>query len=126
MPALDVFFEQSDYVIWYTAQQSAYTVVRDAFVAADSALSAAIDAYNIQKAVRDVQYCDWKSELVAACVAFDLCFKQASEYFTNTLVPRVTADMNGRIEIKKAGDTLIHQVKFLLGGVEDQATPAVD
>jgi len=126
MPALDVFFENSEYSVWFAAQQASYNVVRDAFVAADSALSAAIDAYNIQKAVRDVQYCDWKNELVAACAAFDLCFQQASDYFTNTLVPRVTTDMNGRIEIKKAGDTLIHQVKFLLGDVEDQATPEID
>jgi len=126
MPALDVFFAESEYVIWYTAQQAAYTVVRDAFVAADSALDAAILAYHIQKAVRDVQYCDWRSELEAACVAFDVCFSEASEFYTGTLVPRVTSSMNGRIEIKKAGDTLIHQIQFLLGEVEDQETPEVD
>lgn len=126
MPALDVFFEKSEYSIWFAAQQASYTVVRDAFVAADSALEEAIHAYNIQKAVRDVQYCDWKSELEAACASFDKCFTDASVFYTNTLVPRVTADMKGRIEVKKAGDTLTHQIKFLLGDVADQQTPAID
>jgi len=101
-------------------------VVRDAFVAADSALEDAIQAYNIQKAVRDVQYCDWRSELEAACAAFDVCFSEASDFYTNTLVPRVTSDMNSRIEVKKAGDTLIHQINFLLGAVAEQETPAID
>jgi len=126
MGALDVFFEKSEYSIWFTAQQAAYNVVRDAFVSADSALEDAIQAYNIQKAVRDVQYCDWKHELQAACAAFDKCFSLASEFYTNTLVPRVTEDMNGRIEVKKAGDTLTHQIKFLLGDVAEQQTPAID
>merc|ERR1719384_1902258 len=126
MPALDVFFESSDYVTWFTAQQSAYTVVRDAFKAADADLEAAIQAYNIQKAVRDVQYCDWKSELEAACAAFDKCYSDASDYYTKTLVPRVTADMNNRIEVKKAGDTLTHQIRFLLAEVAEQQTPPID
>jgi len=126
MPALDLFFEQSDYVIWYTAQQAAYTVVRDAFVAADQALEDAIQAYNIQKAVRDVQYCDWRSELLAACAAFDTCFSEASDFYTNTLVPSVTSRMNNRIEVKKAGDTLVHQINFLLGEAAEQETPEID
>merc|ERR1719461_430991 len=105
MPALDVFFEKSEYSIWFAAQKASYTVVRDAFKAADSALADAIHAYNIQKAVRDVQYCDWKSELEAACAAFDTCFQEKSDFYTKTLVPRVTSDMNNRIEVKKAGDT---------------------
>lgn len=126
MPALDVFFESSDYVIWYTAQQAAYTVVRDAFVAADTALENAIQAYNIQRATRDVQYCDWKNELEAACAAFDVCFSEASDFYTNTLVPSVTSAMNNRIEVKKAGDTLIHQINFLLGNVAEQETPSID
>jgi len=126
MPALNVYFEKSDYSIWFSAQQSAYNVVRDAFVAADEALEAAIQAYNIQKAVRDTRYCDWKSELEAACAAFDKCFSDASDYYTKELVPRVTSDMNGRIEVKKAGDTLVHQIKFLLSEVDDQQTPPID
>jgi len=126
MPALDVYFEKSEYSMWFAAQQSSYTAVRDAFVAADGALDDAIQAYNIQKAVRDVQYCDWKSELEAACAAFDACFKEKSDFYTNTLVPRVTSDMNSRIEIKKAGDTVVHQINFLLGAAATQETPTID
>jgi len=126
MPALDVFFEKSEYSIWFAAQKASYTVVRDAFKAADAELKDAIHAYNVQKAVRDVQYCDWKSELEAACTAFDTCFSEKSDFYTNTLVPRVTADMNSRIEVKKAGDTVIHQVNFLLGSAAAQETPPID
>jgi len=126
MPALDVFFEKSEYSVWFAAQQASYNVVRDAFVAADGALTDAIHAYNIQKAVRDVQYCDWKSELEAACAAFDTCFKEKSDFYTNTLVPRVTSDQNNRIEVKKAGDTVVHQINFLLGSAETQDTPTID
>jgi len=126
MPALDVFFEKSEYSIWFTAQQASYNVVRDAFTAADSALQTAIQNYDIQKAVRDVQYCDWKAELEAACAAFDTCFHEKSSFYTETLVPRVTSDMNSRIEVKKAGDTVIHQINFLLGAAATQETPTID
>merc|ERR1719384_940317 len=126
MPALDVFFEKSEYSIWFLAQKASYTVVRDAFKAADADLKDAIHAYDVQKAVRDVQYCDWKSELEAACAAFDTCFSEKSDFYTNTLVPRVTADMNSRIEVKKAGDTVIHQINFLLGAAAEQDTPTID
>jgi len=126
MPALDVYFEKSEYSIWFAAQQVKYNEVRYAFTAADSALNAAIEAYNIQKAVRDVQYCDWKAELEAACAAFDKCFSDASDHNTKDLVPRVTEDMNSRIEVKKAGDTLVHQIRFLLSEVDNQETPAID
>jgi len=126
MPSLDIFFDESEYVIWYTAQQAAYTVLRDAFVAADKALEAAIEAYDIQRAVRDTQYCDWRGELEAACAAFDVCFSEASDFYTSELVPRVTLCMNDRIEVKKAGDTLVHQIQFLLGQAEDQTTPEIE
>jgi len=126
MPALDVYFEKSEYSIWFAAQQYKYNEVRDAFTAADSALEDAIQAYDVQKAVRDTQYCDWKTELEAACAAFDKCFSDASDHYTKVVVPRVTAAMNSRIEVKKAGDTLVHQIKFLLGDVDDQQTPDID
>jgi len=126
MPALDVYFEKSEYSVWFAAQQASYTVVRDAFVAADGALGDAIHAYNIQKAIRDVQYCDWKGELEAACAAFDKCFREKSDFYTKILVPRVTSDMNSRIEVKKAGDTVIHQINFLLGAAAQQETPTID
>ena len=38
---------------------------------------------------------------------------------------RSTGDMNGRIENYKAGETLLHQIKFLLAEVADQETPAI-
>jgi len=126
MPALDVYFEKSEYSIWYAAQQASYNVVRAAFIAADQALADAIHAYDIQKAVRDVQYCDWKTELEAACAAFDTCFQEKSDFYTKTLVPRVTSDMESRIEVKKAGDTVIHQISFLLGEAAQQETPTID
>merc|ERR1719512_313081 len=126
MPALDVYFEKSEYSVWFAAQQASYIVVRDAFVAADGALGDAIHAYNIQKAIRDVQFCDWKGELEAACAAFDKCFQEKSDFYTKTLVPRVTLDMNSRIEVKKAGDTVIHQINFLLGAAAQQETPTID
>jgi len=125
MPSLDVYFEKSEYSIWFAAQQAAYDSARDKYAAADSALAAAIEAYNIQKAVRDVQYCDYKDELEAACARFDRCFADASASF-NEEVPRVTADMNQRIEVLKAGDTLIQQIKFLLADSKTRETPASD
>ena len=106
MPALNVFFnnrktrvsdvwtyssKKSDYSIWFAVQQTSYTVVRDAFVAADSALENAVQAYNIQRNVCDAQYCDWKNEWEAVCVAFDKCVTDASKFYTKTLVPRLTA-----------------------------------
>ena len=72
MPALTCT-SKSDYSIWFAAQHASYSVVRDAFKAADDALPAAVHAYDIQKTVRGVQYCDWKAELEAACAAFDAC-----------------------------------------------------
>merc|ERR550539_1251801 len=60
------------------------------------------------------------------CTAFDTCFQEKSDFYTNTLVPRVTSDMNSRIEVKKAGDTVVHQINFLLGAAAQQDTPTVD
>ena len=82
---------KSDYSIWFAAQQASYTVVREAFVAADSALENAMQAYNIHGTVCDAQYCDWKNEWEAVCVAFDKCVTDASKFYTQTLVPRLTA-----------------------------------
>jgi len=125
MPSLDVYFEKSEYSIWFAAQQAAYDTARDKYTAADSALQAAIEGYNIQKAVRDVQYCDYKAELNAACARFDKCFDGASASF-NEEVPIVTSDMNQRIEILKAGDTLVQQIKFLLAESKTRETPPSD
>jgi len=125
MPQLDVFFEKSEYSIWFAHNEAAYDAARALYVAADAALAAAIEAYNIQKAIRDTQYCDWKAELEAACASFDACFAEKSDDFNKRLVPRVQSDMNARIENFKAGETLIHQIKFLLADVAEQETPAI-
>ena len=60
------------------------------------------------------------------CAAFDTRFSDASKFCTDTLVPSVTVSMNNRAEVKKAGDTLVHQLKFHLGDAEEQETPEID
>jgi len=125
VPALDAFFEKSDYSVWFSAQQTSYTSVRGDYKAADEALTHAISAFNIQKAVRDTQYCDWKAELRSACAVFDTCYIEKSSFYLEELVPRVTSDMNSRIEVYKAGETLVHQIKFLLGDEASQDTPEI-
>jgi len=126
MPSLDVYFEKSEYSVWFAAHQGAYEVARQKYLDADAALQAAIEAFNLQRALRDVQYCDWKSELDAACASFDTCYASKSDLYNKIIVPRIRSDMNARVEIFKAGETLIHQVKFLLGQTATQETPAVD
>jgi len=42
------------------------------------------------------------------------------------IVPRVQADMDSRIEVFKAGETIIHQINFLFGDAASQETPPVD
>jgi len=125
MPQLDVFFEKSEYSMWFAHNEAAYAAEKAKYVAADAALAAAIEAYNIQKAIRDTQYCDWKVELKAACARFDRCFAEKSDDFNKILVPRVQSDMNSRIEALKAGETLVHQIKFLLADVANQETPDI-
>jgi len=125
MGALDVYFESSPFCLWYDSQQDAYVIKRDKFVAADLALKQAIEAYGLGKAKRDVQYCDWKTELEGACTAFDECYSTKSTFYTNELKPRVKTDMEARIEAYKAGETLIQQIKFLLGTSKTRETPPV-
>jgi len=125
MPQLDVFFEDSAYSTWFARNQAAYTAARALYVAGDAALEAAIDAYNLQKAVRDVRYCDWSNELEAACASFDSCYAEKSDDFNKRLVPQVQSDMNQRIEAFRAGETLVHQIKFLLADTATQETPPI-
>jgi len=125
-PNLDVYFEKSDYSAWFGVQQGQYEVARQKYLDADAALQAALQAFNLQRALRDTQYCDWKSELEAACARFDTCYAEKSDLYTKIIVPRIQSDMNARIEIFKAGETLIHQVTFLLGESTTQETPAID
>merc|ERR1719188_456772 len=126
MPALDVFFERSEYSIWFAAAQAEYVAHRDAFNAADEALKAAVTAYNLQKARRDTQYCDWRKELEQGCADSDTCFSERSKYYTDELTPRVQSDMASRIEAFKSGETLVQQVKFLLAESSTRETPDVD
>lgn len=125
MGALDVYFERSPFCLWYDSQQDEYVIKRDKFVAADLALKQALEAYSLGKAKRDVQYCDWKTELEGACATFDDCHSTKSTFYTNELKPRVKTDMEARIEAYKAGETLIQQIKFLLGTSKTRETPPV-
>merc|ERR1719188_89371 len=126
MPALDVFFERSEYSIWFAAAQAEYVAHRDAFNAADDALNAAVEAYNLQLARRNTQYCDWEKELEQGCADFDTCFSERSKYYTDELTPRVQSDMASRIEAFKSGETLVQQIKFLLADSPTRETPDVD
>jgi len=125
MPTLDVYFEKSDYVVWFTTQSKAYTDAKVLWTTADAALTAAVEDYNVQKAIRDTQYCDWKNELEAACEAFEKCFTEKSDEFNKQLVPRVQSDMESRIENFKAGETIVHLIKFLLADVKDHEVPPI-
>jgi len=125
MPQLDVYFEDSAYSTWFAHQQAAYTAARGLYSAADAALDDALNKYNIQKAVRDTQYCDYKAELEAACESFDQCYVDKSDDYNKRIVPTVQGDMNQRIELFKAGETLVHQIKFLLAEEASQETPPI-
>ena len=57
----------------------AYADARVLYTDAGAALTAAIDAYNIQHVICDTQYCDWKAELEAACASFEACFAEKSD-----------------------------------------------
>jgi len=125
LAALNAYFERSDYKFWFDGQRAAYNTVRDEFVAASDALGGAVNDYDTQHEVRNTQYCDWKTALEAACDDFNVCFSEKSESYSH-FVPEVTEWMNQRKTVKKAGDTMIHQIKFLLGEVTDQDTPEID
>jgi len=126
MPTLDQFFEVSLYSIWFAREQPRYFKKRDEWLAAHAALKEAIEAYNVQKAKLDVHYCDWKRELEAACARFDQCWSTNSEYYSNELIPRVRTSMHNRVEIYKAGETLIAQIEFLLALKDSSETGDVD
>jgi len=126
MPTLDVYFKKSDYSVWFAAQQPQYYEKRDEWIAARDALAEAIEAFDIQKAVRDAHYCDWKTELLSECALFDECFADRSDYYSNTLVPQVKSSIETRIAAYKAGQTLIAQVEFLLAVKDTSETGTID
>jgi len=123
MALLDVYFESSAYVYWFSQVRDPYFSQRDLYLAAHKALQEALNAYAAEKARLDIKFCDWKRELEAACAAFNMCFTTASNYYTNELVPRVQKDMNSRVEAFKAGEVLISQVEFLLAIRESNEPP---
>merc|ERR1719492_53333 len=120
MPALDVYFSESPYSTWWIAQKEAYEPVRDAFVYADQQLRDALTAYAVGLAVRNVAYCDWKRELEAACAQYSACYEAAKARYLNEVKPQVDENMKNRIENYKAGETIVHNIKFLLALVPDQ------
>jgi len=126
MPSLDVYFEASAYVMWFTAQKEAYWPIRDAYVEANRQLEQALAAYARGLAVRDVAYCDWKRELEEGCSRFSACYDERKAHYLNTVKPAVEENMKMRIEAFKAGETIIHQIKFLLAMVTDQTTPSIN
>jgi len=125
MPSLDTYFSSSAYAVWWTAQRAAYWPVRNAWVEADRQLRVALTAYAVGLASRDVAYCDWKRELEAGCARYEACYEEKRAHYLNVVKPAVTTNMNARIEAYKAGETIIHQIKFLLAQEADQATPSI-
>lgn len=126
MGRFDVYFGDSNYSTWWTAVRRPYFDQRDAWKAADASLTRAIEAYLTHQVTLHVKYCDWKTELLAACARFEECIAIRSNYYSNILVPRVQGDMNSRVEVHKAGETLVAQVNFLLGKSDSSKTPEVD
>jgi len=121
---VDVFFTESEYVNWYTARRDAYAPIAAAFEAADGDLAAALRAYEVALASRDVSYCDWKLELTNGCNAFDECYAEKLEEYQMVVTPRVRQDMEARIDAFKAGELIIAQIKFLLA--DETSAPGKD
>jgi len=125
MVALDVYFVSSDYVTWWAAQKAAYEPIRDAYLEAHARLLEALRKYAVGLAVRNVAYCDWKKELEAGCARYSECYEREKAQYLNVDKPGAEKRMNMRIEAYKAGETIIHKIKFLLALVSDQAVPAI-
>jgi len=125
MPSLDVYFSDSPYSTWWISQKAEYEPVREAYRYANHQLQLALNAYAIGLAVRNVAYCDWKRELEAACARYSACYEAAKDRYLNNVKPRVEAAMKVRIEAYKAGETIVHKIRFLLARVSDQEVPAI-
>jgi len=126
LTALNAFFADTKYKDWFDDQSAAYKQVADAFVEASEDLGRKVNEYITKKGERNIKWCDWKTTLDTACETFDECFDRESTHYNDELVPEVTEWMNQRKTVKKAGDTMIHQIKFLLGKETDQNTPEID
>jgi len=121
----DLFFEESQYVIWYLAKQAAYEPVREAFEDADAALTAALQAYAVGWTNRETAYCAMRDEFEAGCKLFNSCFDKTSKAYLNDLVPVLKEDMHARMAAYKAGETIIAQIEFLLG-LSTESEPPTD
>jgi len=120
---VDNFFTGSLHVNWYTAQQEAYAPFADAVEVADGELGAALTAYAVGLAERNVGYCDWKVELEGGCEVFNQCYQSKKAKYLSELKPALQGDMQIRIDGYKAGQTIIAQIAFLLGESTESAPP---
>jgi len=125
MAQLDVYFEKSLYSAWWSASREEYYPPRDAYLAADAALRKAIQEYNIHKAKLDAKYCDYKAELEAACASYEQCYHSAVAKY-NSKVAEIEARVAKNLEIVKAAETLLAQVRFLLAEQKTRETPEYD
>jgi len=122
MAQLDVYFKMSMYSAWWTAERSPYFERRDRYLEADAALRRAIEAYNIHKAELDVKFCDYKVELEAACAIYEQCYASKVGLY-NTKVADVQITVANNLQIIKAAETLLAQVRFLLAQQKTRETP---
>jgi len=125
MAQFDAYFKISLYSAWWTAAQSPYHSHRDRFLHADEALRKAIAEYNVQKASLGVKYCDYKVELEAACDSYEQCYASAVTLY-NARVAGVKIRVAQNLEIVKAAETLLAQVRFLLAQQQNRETPPYD
>jgi len=123
MGGLDVYFEDEKYVEWFETQQDGYAVAKKKWSDANAELLAALEAYNIDRALRDVQYCDWKEELEDACSKFDEDYSTQSSQYNDELVVDARQAMGKRIDLYEAAETIIYQIEFLLGLESSQDNP---
>jgi len=125
MAQLDIYFEMSRYSTWWTSARGPYHSSRDLFLAANEALRQAIAAYNVHQAKLIVKYCDYKVELEAACDTYEKCYASAVELY-NEKVAGVKITVAKNLEIVKAAETLLAQVRFLLAQQKTRETPAYE
>lgn len=123
---MDSFFDSSAYKVYFEYQKGKYDEKVEFWKFTDEELTQANTDYNTKLGVRDAKYCDWSNLLTLGCVAFDTCWTIETNFYNDVLTPQVTDRQKSRIEIKKACDELLHQIKFLLGKVSEQQAPPAD
>ena len=68
---------------------------------------------------------NWSAELSAACASFEKCYAGKPDYFNKRVAPWAQVDMDQRTGVSKAGETLVHQINFLLAEAAIREPPAV-